>query len=282
MRLFTALLFTVASASAVGHAQDGDVAEGERASETLAPTADGPSEREDEQGGGIDDERARSHFAAGESHYAAQRFGDAAREFALAYELSRRPEMLVNLARAHERDGALRAAIADLELLLAQHPSTSYRGEAEERLARMRAELAAQEAQVERERARAASDTKRSPVESAPVHEPSRTLRAVGIALAGGALATAVVALGTGLRADNLYDALVDQCPQDRCTGDFTERRDRGLALARASTAMTFVSIALGVGAATTLLLDRRARRLHALSIELSREHAGFSLRRQF
>ncbi|HVZ35454.1 MAG TPA: hypothetical protein VG963_23665, partial [Polyangiaceae bacterium] len=48
----------------------------------------------------LDDERARAHFVAGESYFAAQRWDDAAHEFASAYEFSRRPEMLINLSLA--------------------------------------------------------------------------------------------------------------------------------------------------------------------------------------
>jgi tetratricopeptide (TPR) repeat protein len=287
VRLFTALLLGTAGGAAVGRAQsESDVAaEGEeKADPRVVQDEPAPQEAAPADGaerGGIDDERARAHFAAGESHYAARRFGDAAREFALAYELSRRPEMLVNLARAHERDGALRAAIADLELLLAQHPSTSYRGEAEERIARLRPALAAEEARAANEPASTAEPPHLATAVSPPPEHP-RTLRVLGFSLAAGALATAAVALGTGLRAHELYLALEDQCSGGVCVGDFTDRRDRGRALARASTGLTFVSIALAAGAATTLLLDRRARRGTSLSLELSREHTALSLRRQF
>src|SRR5688572_14255342 len=85
-----------------------------------------------------DDERGRTHFEAGASYYDQGRYEDAAREFREAFELSGRPEMLINIAHALERAGHVHDAVRSLELLLDRYPQTSYRAEAESELARLR------------------------------------------------------------------------------------------------------------------------------------------------
>jgi hypothetical protein len=226
----------------------------------------------------LDDERARSHFAAAESHYGAARWSDAAREFALAYELSRRPEMLVNLSRAHERDGALLAAVADLELLLSQHPSSSYRGEAEERIAAMRAQLAAQQ------QAREASAASAAGAQSAAVSaERGRLPKWPRLALAAGGLASAIVALGTGVRAHRMYRALERDCPDDLCAGPFESDRDRGRALARTASGLTVVGVVLGGAAVALWVHDLRLRKRQlALGVSSDGQRSGLHLRSEF
>jgi hypothetical protein len=206
----------------------------------------------------LDDERARAHFVAGESHFAAQRWSDAEREFALAYELSRRPEMLINLSRAHERSGELVAAVADLELLLSVHPETSYRGEALQRLSVMRARLAAAPPPgpvVAPASALAPAEVEVAPRAKAerPIWPPSLPTLLVGAT----AVAAGAVALGTGLRAHAIYNDLEDSCGTDAsCDPSFVAERDQGRALSRASTALTFASIALAGTAAVLWVFD--------------------------
>lgn len=211
----------------------------------------------------LDDERARAHFVAGESHFAARRWDDAEREFSLAYELSHRPEMLINLSRAHERNGKLVAAVADLELLLSSFPETSYRGEALQRLDTMRAKLAATPPSVAPatpavERAPAPVPLTHLAVEPTPASEhkvwpPSLPT----ILVSGAALAVGAAALGTGLRAHGIYNDLEKRCDaNDACDPSFTTDRDHGRALSRASTALTFVSVALAGTAAVLWVVD--------------------------
>lgn len=213
----------------------------------------------------LDDERARAHFVAGESHFASQRWDDAEREFALAYELSHRPEMLINLSRAHERNGKLVAAIADLELLLSAHPETSYRGEALQRLDTMRAKLAAAPPPSEpRSAPKSEAAPKVAPlvslaVEPAPAPKAERAIWPPSLPtllVSSAALAVGAAALGTGLRAHGIYNDLEQRCDDGACDAPFTADRDRGQALSRASTALTFVSVALAGTAAVLWVLD--------------------------
>lgn len=241
---------------------------------------------------GLDDERAKAHFFAGESYFATERWGDAAREFALAYELSQRPEMLINLSRAHERDRHLAEAIADLELLIARHPDNAYRGEAELRIASMRTELAA-------------GATPAAPL-VAPVQEPvpaepqppaglppvaleDRTESPhariwppawITLAAGGAAIVVGAVALGTGLRAHHFYGQLDGRCPHAACEPGFESTRDKGQALSRTSTALTFASAALATTAAVLWVYDVKRERRRAVSLGI--EGAGVRMHARF
>jgi tetratricopeptide (TPR) repeat protein len=203
-----------------------------------------------------DDERARAHFVAGEAYFEDQRYGDAAREFKEAYELSGRPEMLVNLSRAHERAGASAEAMADLELLLGRHPQTSYRAEAEVRLANLRA------AQPELATAQHASRPAEPPAAPQPAPEPAAGKlwppRVPTLIVGGAALAGALVAVATGWAAHAKHEDLEQSC-RDGCPADVEADKERGQRLARTSTGMTFAAIALGGASAVLWVLDVRA-----------------------
>jgi hypothetical protein len=68
----------------------------------------------------------------------------------------------------------------------------------------------------------------------------------------GASGALGVVALGTGLAAHGLHGDLEEDCPDGVCPADRAGSIDKGQALARASTALTFIAIA---GAATGVVL---------------------------
>jgi tetratricopeptide (TPR) repeat protein len=202
----------------------------------------------------LDDERAHAHYLAGESHFAAERWGDAAREFTLAYELSRRPEMLINLSRAHERGGQLQEALADLEALLSSYPETNYRLEAEQRIGVMRAKLEAPpvEAAVAPPLPPVQLPQETKPVAHAASFMPQWPTLVVGSV----ALAAGITSLATGLRGHGIYGDLNDRCPHDLCSGAYRDDRDKGRALARASTGLMFSSIALAGATAVMWVLD--------------------------
>ncbi len=209
----------------------------------------------------LDDERARAHFVAGESYFAAQRWADSAREFASAYEFSHRPEMLVNLSLAHERAGEDAAAAADLERLLADHPDTPYRPQAEQRMTDLQQRLAAAATRVPESSAEASTAGQDTLARDAAPRGSSWPPSWPTLAVGGGALMVAVVALATGLRAHRLYRDLEGRCPDAGCEPGFEGDRDRGRALARASTGLTFTAVALAGAAAGLWVHDVRVRR---------------------
>ena len=237
--------------------------------------------------GALDDERARAHFIAGESHFAAGRWSDAVREFTLAYELSQRQEMLINRSRAYERDGRLEEARGDLALLLERHPETRYRAEAETRLERLSRQLAAAPLRD--------PDPLPEPI-AAPATEPAsaeatgerapgarrRAPRWAVVALGSAALVAGTVALGTGLRAHAIHRRLKGACPDATCPLALGEERDHGRTLARVSTGVTFVAVALLGGALGVYVHALRRPAALGADLEASAHGAAARLRVRF
>ena len=236
-----------------------------------------------------DDARGRAHFSAGQEYYDQGRYPEAASEFSEAYQLSGRPEMLINRARAEARAGMLEQAVQSLELLFERHPQTSYRDEAEAELTALRAQLphetpAPANAQPEAAPAPVAKPAPSAPSERAPRLWPPRlpTL-IVGSVL----VASVLVSVGTGWAAHAKYDALDARCrPASRCPDDggrSAETRDEGQRLARTSTAFTFLSVALGAATALLWVYDVKAQKARksqlALGLAASPMGAGAQLR---
>lgn len=235
----------------------------------------------------LEEARAQAHFLAGESHFAGERWDEAAREFLLAYDFSKKPELLVNAARAHERGEQYAEALRDLERLLAQHPDTPHRGEAELRMEKLRVQIEQQARREER-----AATPKREQAEAARPAEASTHAQAEPsvwpprwsvFALAGGALAVGVASLATGLRAHELHGRLEDQCPKDLCAPGYERDQRRGRRLASSSTALTFVSLALLGGAAGLWIYDvRKAPERSEVALSVDRASFGAEVRTWF
>jgi len=214
-----------------------------------------------------DDERARVHFVAGEAYFSTGQWSDAAREFGQAYQLSGRPEMLINLSRAHERGGALEEAIADLALLLERHPQTAYRSEAEQRMAHM-------QSQLDQKPTLPGPDA--APIQAAPAstadHQTPRALwppRLPTLVMGGSAVALGIGALITGLFAHTKHAELEDSCPGDVCASRYNADRTRGKRLARTSTGLSFAALLLAGGTAALWFWDVRTARTERATFDL-------------
>jgi tetratricopeptide (TPR) repeat protein len=198
-----------------------------------------------------DDERAQAHFRAGSSYFDQRRFVDAAEQFEEAYRLSGRLPLLLNVATSYERAGrpgdAADALGTWLELAGAEAPDRRTQEARLEQLRIAQNELAAREAAV----------SQAAPVDESEASDGGLgTLGVVGVALLGTGAATGIVSLGTGVAANAREEELRDGCTSARvCPASLEATRDRGRALARASTVTTFVAIAtLGTGAALLLV----------------------------
>lgn len=84
------------------------------------------------------DRRARIHFDAGNSYYAAADYAEALREFERALALSKRPELHYNVSLCHQGLGNWDQAVAALERFLEASPSVADRAQYEERLKNLR------------------------------------------------------------------------------------------------------------------------------------------------
>jgi tetratricopeptide (TPR) repeat protein len=228
-----------------------------------------------------DDERGRKHFEAGASYYELGRYAEAAREFHEAFDLSGRPEMLLNVSRAHEHAGELHDAVLALELLLERYPQTSYRAEAEAVLARLRP--------LDRAPAVAAPALELAPVpqraarppESAPSQEPRLwPPSTLTLALGGSALATGIVSLAVGVRAHRMHQGLEQRCQDALCSPSERDQLDHGQRLARTSTGLTFAALALASATAVFWVLDvRRERARPRLALGVGRGSCHAQLR---
>jgi tetratricopeptide (TPR) repeat protein len=81
-----------------------------------------------------DDERARTHFEAGRSYYEQAQYEDATREFQESYDLSGRPELLLNISQSEERALHYDAAIDAARRYLVAVPNADNRKTVEERI----------------------------------------------------------------------------------------------------------------------------------------------------
>lgn len=203
-----------------------------------------------------DDELARNHFESGRAYFSRARYEDAAREFAEAYRLSHRLPMLLNLSRAYEEADRDEEAIAALDEWLRLSPAEDPgRNEVTERRTRLSLELEARRAAAAN-----ANIPAETPVATAtPAAEPQaqgttlRTLSFVALGVGGASLATS---LATGLRAHSIHRDLTSRCdPTGDCPADAAGDIRRGRALARTSTATTFIGAAAAAGGLVMLLV---------------------------
>jgi tetratricopeptide (TPR) repeat protein len=115
---------------------------------------------------------ARALFAAGEAAYSAGRFEDSLTHFQRAYELSSRHQLLYNIGLAYSNLGRQREALQAFERYLAEVPDAQNRELVEGRVAALREQVAADDAQQReleaeaRGRAAAEEDARRQAEES--------------------------------------------------------------------------------------------------------------------
>lgn len=181
------------------------------------------------------DEEARALFMAGQVAFEDGRFADALGHFTRSYELSRRPELLFNLANVHDRLRHSREAADAFRQYLAALPEAPNANFARNRLAALEAELAASPP--------APDEAPSGPASSGGPSAPGIALLVTGGAfLIGGAAMIAWVVDRANL---------VDQCsalPDCLNGGDLTSERDAAIGLTVTLGAIGLIGI--GVGAA--------------------------------
>ncbi len=215
------------------------------------------------------DELGRRHFESGEAYFKVSDYENALREFTKAYELSKRPEILISIATVHERMAHLRDAVAALEQYLAAVPEGKDADTIRIRVENLKKRLEAAPSSAPPAPAPAPAPTPAAPTTAppapappparagsppAPAAAPSPTedygpnvpaLLALGV----GALATGG-AVVTGILAQNEYNDAKKSCSPS-CTD---HQLAPGRTLAWTSTALTGVAV-VGVGVGVTLLL---------------------------
>jgi tetratricopeptide (TPR) repeat protein len=207
------------------------------------------------------DQLARRHFDSGVAYLEESDYDNALQAFQKAYDLSKRPEILLNLATVHERKAELSAAVDALTLYLSQVPPNDEHVETVKlRIQNLQKRIADEKnAPAANTPAPAAAGTPApaatpappaalTPVPAAPAAaQPNRmpAFIALGVGgLAGGA------SLVTGLMASSQYDDKKKACSPHCTDSDLSS----GRTLAVTSTVLTGVAI-VGVGVGVTLLL---------------------------
>ncbi|MCA9603076.1 MAG: tetratricopeptide repeat protein [Polyangiales bacterium] len=162
----------------------------------------------------LDEEAARGYFKAGESHYQAGRFKEAAEAFVKAYELSKLPPLLKNAYVGYRDAGMDAEAAAALRSYLEVATDEPDRLRLESSLATLEEKVKAREAQeaaaLEQQQAAAEETTAPETEESAgPGPWPW-----VVVGVGGAALVTGVV---LAIVANGKYSDLEADCPDNAC-----------------------------------------------------------------
>jgi len=192
-----------------------------------------------------DDEAARTHFLAGRQYYDSGAYEDAAREFQRSYELSARPELLMNLYTVYERLGRWQEAADNLERYLAEG-EPDRRAQLEQRLERLRERIVRTEsdssAQGERSSGRVEAEGEQSPAQAqaGSADDGLTVAGAVTASLGGlGLLSFTGFAVVTAVHHGNLTSSCSPGCSAS--------------AIAEGETYALIADISLGVGVAAAV-----------------------------
>jgi tetratricopeptide (TPR) repeat protein len=211
---------------------------------------------------GTADELAHRHFESGAAYLQESDYDNARKEFQRAYDLSKRPAILLNLATVEERAGNVDAAISALEQYLAAEPQGEHAETARLRLANLqkrKAQVGADagttaEPSPDGGAAAPPGDAGAAPAPvaapSLPPPEAKSEANIPAYVLLGIGGVSAVAAAVTGYLADSEWRHARDTC-SPHCSD--TELSS-GRTLAWTSTALTGVAV-VGVGVGLTLLL---------------------------
>jgi tetratricopeptide (TPR) repeat protein len=200
-------------------------------------------------------EQARSHFEAGNQHYAAGRFPEAIKQFQMGYALVPRPNFLVNLGQAYRKLGDLpRAKESYVAYVRALPQNSALRDQALQVLAEI-------DLQLSEQRPTAASppfDQPRvdppvvtpAPAPELPARDTAGKTNYVAMAVAGAGLALAGTGLVFQLRAKNASDKLTSLNQRNEPYDPALEQRGRrdqriGIALLSAGGAALATAITL-------------------------------------
>jgi tetratricopeptide (TPR) repeat protein len=209
------------------------------------------------------DELARKHFESGVAYLEESDYENALAAFKKAYELSNRPEILLNVATVHERLGQPAPAIAALEEYLKVAPN----GEHADTVRRRIENLQRREADVPPPASPPgnAVASEPAPVSTAPVPAPApvappppppppppavRSSRVPVYLSLGVGAASGIGAVVTGVLAQQEYNDAETSC-KPSCSDDEVSS---GKSLALTSTILTGVAV-VGIGVGVTLWL---------------------------
>ena len=206
------------------------------------------------------DDLARRHFDSGVAYLEESDYDNALKAFQKAYELSKRPEILLNVATVHERRSDLASAVAALNGYLEAAPRGEHVETVKLRIQNLEKRISEQDKAKAAESAPAVAPAPApatsGPAPAAPAptpspgprrEEPNRMPAFISLGV-GGALAGASVV--TGLVAKSKYDDAKSSCSPACSDSQLSGSRT----FAITSTVLTGAAV-LGVGLGVALLL---------------------------
>jgi hypothetical protein len=216
------------------------------------------------------DERARVHFESGRVHFEDGAYERAEEEFRSAYQLSHRPELLMNIATSVERLGRYAEAADLIEQFLADAADVPNRESLERRVANLRARAAGTADDVQ-------------PVEERVASADGTSVRTIGaiaaFGVAGAGVATFAILGGLALAERG---GLEDGCGMDSTCGDDEVGGLRGLSLG-ADISLVVAGVAAVTGVLVLLLVKDGASPEHAaLAPWVGTDGAGVAYARRF
>ncbi|MEZ4336552.1 MAG: tetratricopeptide repeat protein [Sandaracinaceae bacterium] len=199
-----------------------------------------------------DDEAARTHFDAGLLHYQEGAYDRALVEFERAWELSHRPELLVNLATVRERLNEHARAAEDLREYVRLRPEDPERPRLERRIANLE-RLASGGSEVPEDEAQEAEaiggGLPQAPSGGGSISPVGPILLGVG----GAALIAAAIVGGAAVAQS---DSVRSMCSGGVCPGDLRDDADGVESLAIATDVLWVSGLLIaGTGLVLTLVL---------------------------
>lgn len=197
------------------------------------------------------DAQARAHFRVGQSLYDSGRFQESAVEFAAAYDLSHRPQLLFNVYVGYRDAGDTAHAVEALRGYLAAMPGDlEGRLNLEARLRSLEASLAQQTAATPATPVETTTPAVTTPAVSTPppvVHRESHR-SSVGLVIGGVGAAMVLTGVVTGVLAMGKVSDLETMCPNGACPASAQSTRDSASTLVTVTDIMFFGGGALVVG----------------------------------
>lgn len=203
-----------------------------------------------------DDEKAREAYYTGDNHYAAGRYEQALEHFEKAYALSKRPQLLYNIANAYERMGEYEAAAGYLRRYL-KSPEAEDISSVRERIKRLEMNADAKAREAAPENSEGDPDESEDPGDEqepggeievgAQVDERSRGSRKPGYLFLAGSGAALITATIFGLAAES---AAADA--REVCTGSglCPESAEDAITRERRFALVADISLAVGLASA--------------------------------
>lgn len=207
------------------------------------------------------DDMARRHFDSGVAYLEESDYESALKAFQKAYELSKRPEILLNIATVHERQSDLPSAVASLRAYLEAAPQGEHAETVKLRIQNLEKRIQEQENAKQAAAAPAPAPAPPPPgAAAAPAPQPAPPATTAPVAKSQPNRLPAFVSLGvgglmggaalvTGLIANAKYQDAKDSCGH-RCSDD---RISGSRTFAITSTVLTGAAV-LGVGLGVGLL----------------------------